>query len=130
MYFNTKVDGMHHLTNTFHFHACFLFFHCPLSVFQDESCKWSQYGQILVQNDEFQLAEQCANFALYFRTSPSVRAQAHACRAFAQYGLGRSTGARNDINEVKRLDGAVAKVRKINSSIFILLANEESVIFS
>lgn len=87
-------------------------------MFQEESFKWSQYGQILLQNNEFQLAEKCANFALYFQTSPSVRAQAYSCRAFAQYGLGRSIGARNDINEVKRLDGAVAKVRRNKYSIF------------
>ena len=112
------------ITNSFHFNACFLFFHCPLSLFQEESFKWSHYGQILLQNNEFLWAEQCAHFALYFQASASVRAQGHACRAFARYGLGRRNDARNDINEVKRLDRDLAKVRK-NSSRFLKYAGKK-----
>ena len=88
-----------------------------LFLFQEESLKWSQRGQLLLQNNKFLLAEQCANFALYFRTSLSTRVQALMCRAFAQFELGKSIGARNDINEVRRLNSAVAKVRKILSLV-------------
>lgn len=82
-------------------------------IFQDESLKWTDHGNFLLQNNDFGLAEECANFALYFHTSPSTRAQACLCKAFAQYEMGKTTAARREINDVKRLDGNLAKVRQI-----------------
>lgn len=78
--------------------------------FQEESLKWSDHGRVLFQRNEFLLAERCANFALYFRTSPGTRVQACLCKAFAQYEMGKVIGARTEINEIKRLDPNLAKV--------------------
>ena len=94
--------------NTVFYLFIYLFFY-----FQDESLKWTDHGNFLLQNNDFRLAEECANFALYFHTSPSTRAQACLCKAFAQYEMGKTTGARRDINDVKRLDANLARVRKI-----------------
>ncbi|KAJ7371766.1 TPR and ankyrin repeat-containing protein 1 [Desmophyllum pertusum] len=76
---------------------------------EEESLKWSDHGHALLQNNDFPLAEQCANFAFYFQTSPRARAQACHCRALAQYEMGKAIGAKNDINEMKRLDGDLAR---------------------
>ncbi|KAJ7371751.1 hypothetical protein OS493_023089 [Desmophyllum pertusum] len=76
---------------------------------EEESLKWSGHGHALLQNNDFPLAEQCANFAFYFQTSPRARAQACLCRALAQYEMGKTIGAKNDINEMKRLDGDLAR---------------------
>ena len=82
-------------------------------LFQEESLKWTDHGNFLLQNNDFLLAEECANFALYFHTSPRTRAQACLCKAFAQHEMGKTTGARREINEIKRLDGDFPRVRRI-----------------
>ncbi|KAJ7371761.1 hypothetical protein OS493_023099 [Desmophyllum pertusum] len=72
-------------------------------VHEEESLKWSDRGHFLLQNNDVMLAERCANFSLYFQASPRARAQACHCRALAQHEMGKTIGATNDINEMKRL---------------------------
>ena len=85
---------------------------------QSEACKWSKWsrrGFFLFEKQEYQLAELCASFALHFRVfSPSARAQPLLCRALSRYNLGNSE-IQSDINQVKKLDKKLAKVRRINS---------------
>ena len=82
---------------------------------QSEACKWSRRGFFLFEKQEYQLAERCASFALHFRVfSPSARAQPLLCRALSRYNLGNSE-IQSDINQVKKLDKKLAKVRRIYS---------------
>jgi len=74
--------------------------------------KWTDHGKTLLQENDFVSAEKCASFALFFQTTPTARARACLCKAFAQYEMGKTFAARREINEIKRLDSDVAKVRR------------------
>lgn len=74
--------------------------------------KWTDHGNTFLRKNDFISAERCANFALFFKTSHGTRAQACLCKMFAEYEMGRLTAARREINEIKRLDSDLAKVRR------------------
>jgi len=74
--------------------------------------KWTDHGNTFLRKNDFISAERCANFALFFKTSHGTRAQACLCKMLAEYEMGRLTAARREINEIKRLDSDLAKVRR------------------
>lgn len=82
-----------------------------LFLFQGESLKWSNHGFSLLEGHQFAMAEKCAKFALYFRTSPRTRAQAFLCQVIARYEMGKITGETKETKEIKKLDPNLAKVR-------------------
>lgn len=74
--------------------------------------KWIDHGNTFLGENNFISAERCADFALYFQTTRGTRTQACLCKAFAEYGMGKLTAARKEINEIKRLDSDLARVRR------------------
>jgi len=68
-------------------------------------------------------AEKCASFALFFQTTSTTRARACLCKAFALYEMGKTNAARREINEIKRLDSDLARVRRSD----MLFANVHTV---
>ena len=74
---------------------------------------WTNRAWFLHQEHHYNLAEQCANIALHFRTyARTGKAQPFLCRALSRYELDNMAGAQRDINEIKNLDKDFARVRK------------------
>jgi len=83
--------------------------------FQQETWNWTNRGYSLYRNEDYLLAEQCATIALHFRPfAPDLRAQPFLCRALSRYELDNIPGTQGDINEIKKQDVELARVRKIH----------------
>ena len=83
--------------------------------FQKEAWNWTNRGYHLYRNQDYLLAEQCATIALHFLPfAPDVRAQPFLCRALSRYELGNILGTQGDINEIKKRDIELARVKKIH----------------
>lgn len=78
--------------------------------------KWTSRGFSLYNKQDYGLAEQCATFTMHFRAfiplGSMARAQPFLCRALTRYEVGNITGAQEDVNEIKRLDTHLARVKK------------------
>ena len=85
-----------------------------LTYFQNMTWMWTSRGHSLNKKQNYHLAEKCATIAMHFKAfvSSMVGAQPYLCRALTRYELGNITGAQLDINEIKRLDANLARVRK------------------
>ena len=112
-----RLNIIQHLSMACTLIVLLLFFVCLFLFIQNESLKWTDHGNTLLGKNDFVSAEKCANFALFFQTSSRTRAQACLCKAFAQYEMGKASAARREINEIKRLDSDLARVRR--SAVYI-----------